>query len=42
LIGAGAGAAAGTGLAAATGKEEAEIPAERTIGFTTTAAASIN
>ena len=42
LIGAGAGAAAGTGLAAATGKEEAEIPAERTIGFTTTAAAAIN
>ena len=37
-IGAGAGAAAGTGVAAATGKEEAVIPAEKSITFTTTAA----
>jgi hypothetical protein len=39
-IGAGAGGAAGTGVAAATGKEEAVIPAEKTLSFTTTAAAS--
>ena len=39
-IGAGAGGAAGTGLAAATGKEEAVIPAEKTLSFTTTAAAT--
>ena len=39
-IGAGAGGAAGTGVAAATGKEEAIIPAEKTLSFTTTAAAS--
>jgi hypothetical protein len=38
-IGAGAGGAAGTGVAAATGKEEAVIPAEKTLSFTTTAAA---
>lgn len=37
-IGAGAGGAAGTGVAAATGKEEAVIPAEKTLNFTTTAA----
>ena len=40
-IGAGAGAAAGTGVAAATGKEEAVIPAEKTLSFTTTAAAKV-
>lgn len=40
-IGAGAGGAAGTGVAAATGKEEAVIPAEKTLSFTTTAAATI-
>jgi len=34
-IGAGAGAAAGTGVAAATGKEEAIIPAESALTFTT-------
>ena len=39
-IGAGAGGAAGTGVAAATGKEEAIIPAEKTLSFTTTAAGS--
>ena len=39
-IGAGAGGAAGTGVAAATGKEEAVIPAEKTLTFTTTAAAT--
>jgi hypothetical protein len=39
-IGAGAGGAAGTGVAAATGKEEAVIPAEKTLSFTTTAAAT--
>jgi hypothetical protein len=38
-IGAGAGGAAGTGVAAATGKEEAIIPAEKTLSFSTTAAA---
>jgi hypothetical protein len=37
-IGAGAGAAAGTGVAAATGKQEAVIPAEKTLSFSTTAA----
>ncbi len=41
LIGAGAGGAAGTGVAAATGKEEAIIPAEKTLSFTTTAAAKV-
>ena len=40
-IGAGAGAAAGTGVAAATGKEEAVIPAEKTLSFTTTATAKV-
>ncbi len=40
-IGAGAGGAAGTGVAAATGKEEAIIPAEKAMSFTTTAAASV-
>ena len=40
-IGAGAGGAAGTGVAAATGKEEAIIPAEKALSFTTTAAATV-
>ena len=40
-IGAGAGGAAGTGVAAATGKQEAVIPAEKTLSFTTTAAAKV-
>lgn len=40
-IGAGAGGAAGTGVAAATGKQEAIIPAEKTLSFTTTAAAKV-
>ncbi len=40
-IGAGAGGSAGTGVAAATGKEEAVIPAEKAMSFTTTAAARI-
>ena len=40
-IGAGAGAAAGTGVAAATGKEEAVIPAEKALSFTTTASATV-
>ena len=40
-IGGVAGAGAGTGLAAATGKEEAVIPAETALTFTTTAAAKI-
>jgi hypothetical protein len=40
-IGAGAGAAAGTGVAAATGKQEAVIPAEKTFSFTTKAAATV-
>jgi hypothetical protein len=40
LIGTAAGAGAGTGLAAATGKEEASVPAEAALTFTTTAAAS--
>jgi hypothetical protein len=39
-IGAGVGAGAGTGVAAATGKQEAVIPAEKSITFTTTAAAT--
>ncbi len=38
LIGTGVGAGAGTGVAAATGKEEAVIPAETVVTFTTTAA----
>jgi hypothetical protein len=37
LIGTAAGAGAGTGLAAATGKEEAVIPAETALAFSTTA-----
>lgn len=40
-IGAAAGAGAGTGVAAATGKQEAVIPAEQTLSFTTTAAATV-
>lgn len=40
-IGAGAGGAAGTGVAAATGKQEAIIPAEKALSFTTTAAATV-
>ena len=40
-IGAGVGAGAGTGVAAATGKQEAVIPAEKTVTFTTTAAARV-
>jgi hypothetical protein len=40
LIGSAVGAGAGTGVAAATGKEEAVIPAEKTLTFTTTAAAT--
>jgi hypothetical protein len=40
LIGTAAGAGAGTGVAAATGKEEAKVPAEAVLTFTTTAAAS--
>jgi hypothetical protein len=40
-IGAGAGGAAGTGVAAATGKQEAIIPAEKTLSFSTTAAAKV-
>ena len=35
------GAGAGTGVAAATGKEEAVIPAEKTLTFTTSAAAAV-
>jgi hypothetical protein len=41
LIGTAAGAGAGTGLAAATGKEEAVIPAETALTFSTTAAATV-
>jgi hypothetical protein len=41
LIGAGAGSAAGTGVAAATGKQEAVIPAEKALTFTMTAAAKV-
>ncbi|HEX3321735.1 MAG TPA: hypothetical protein VHR84_13595 [Terriglobales bacterium] len=40
-IGAGVGAGAGTGVAAATGKQEAVIPAEKAVTFTTTAAATV-
>jgi hypothetical protein len=40
LIGSAVGAGAGTGVAAATGKEEAVVPAEKTLTFTTTAAAT--
>ncbi len=40
-IGALAGGGAGTGVAAATGKEEAVIPAESTLTFTTTTAAVV-
>ena len=39
-IGAGAGAAGGTGVAAATGKEEAVIPAESVLSFTVSSATS--
>ena len=39
-IGAGAGAAGGTGVAAATGKEEAVIPAESVLSFTVTGVTS--
>jgi hypothetical protein len=42
LIGAAAGGAAGTGLAAATGKQEAVIPAESALSFTTTSNATFN
>jgi hypothetical protein len=41
LIGTAAGAGAGTGLAAATGKEEASVPAEAALTFTTAAAATV-
>jgi hypothetical protein len=40
-IGALAGGGAGTGVAAATGREEAVVPAEAALTFTTTAAASV-
>jgi hypothetical protein len=40
LIGTAAGAGAGTGVAAATGKEEAVVPAEAVLTFTTTAPAT--
>ena len=40
-IGAAVGAGAGTGVAAATGREEAVIPAEKMLSFTTTAAATV-
>ena len=39
-IGAGAGAAGGTGVAAATGKEEAVVPAESVLSFTVTSGAA--
>jgi hypothetical protein len=39
--GAGVGAGAGTGVAVATGKEEAVVPAESALTFTTTAAAPV-
>jgi hypothetical protein len=41
LIGTAAGAGAGTGVAAATGKEEAHIPAEAVLPFTTTSATTV-
>jgi len=41
LIGTAAGAGAGTGVAAATGKEEAIIPAETALSFSTTSAAVV-
>ena len=41
LIGTAVGAGAGTGVAAATGKEEASVPAEAALTFTTTATATI-
>jgi hypothetical protein len=41
LIGTAVGAGAGTGVAAATGKEEAAVPAEAVLTFTTTAAATL-
>src|SRR6201987_6002771 len=40
-LGGGGGGGAGTGVAAATGKQEAIIPAEKTLSFTTTAAAKV-
>jgi len=40
-IGAGAGGAAGTGVAAATGKQEAVIPAEKTLSFITKTTATV-
>ena len=41
LIGTAIGAGAGTGVAAATGKEEAKVPSESVLSFTTTAAANV-
>ena len=41
LIGTAIGAGAGTGVAAATGKEEAKVPSESVLSFTTTAAAHV-
>jgi hypothetical protein len=41
LIGTAVGAGAGTGVAAATGKEEASVPAEAALTFTTIAAATL-
>jgi hypothetical protein len=41
LIGTAAGAGAGTGVAAATGKEEASLPAEAALTFTTTTTATV-
>jgi hypothetical protein len=41
LIGTAVGAGAGTGVAVATGKEEASVPAEAALTFTTTATATV-
>ena len=41
LIGTAVGAGAGTGVAAATGREEASVPAEAALTFTTTATATV-
>ena len=41
LIGTAIGAGAGTGVAAATGKEEAKVPSESVLSFTTTTAANV-
>jgi len=41
LIGTAVGAGAGTGVAAATGKEEASVPAEAALTFTTTTTATV-